>query len=445
MKNLKILAIIATIIASFLPNNSFAVLKIDITKGNSDPIRLATPTFSGTDAESSDVASKITSVIDGNLDRSGLFYMIPKQSYIQNDLTINAVPDYASWSNIKSQALVIGSVENMGGGNLRVQFRLWDIAANKQTIAKSYKATTNGWRRIAHLISDEIYQHLTGEAGYFDTRIVYVAESGDARRRTKRLAIMDQDGASQMFLTSGRNLVLTPRFDPNMQRIIYVSYRSRMPAINLYNLNTGTEEVLGQLPGMSFAPRFSPDGSKVIFSVSVDGNTDIYEMSLSSRSIRRITSHLGIDTSPSYSPDGSQIAFNSDRDGSQQLYVMNADGSNVRRISFGRGKYGTPVWSPRGDLIAFTKMRSGSFFIGVMAPDGGGERTLTQSYLDEGPTWAPNGRVIIFTRESPSSAGVGGKSQLMSVDITGYNLRRIGTSTDASDPAWSPLLSGGKK
>jgi TolB protein len=444
MKNFRILPALVLFLAAFAPLESHARLKIDITKGNSDPVRIATPFFKGNDAQSEDVARKITQVIDGNLDRSGLFYVIPKESYLQNNLSLAAIPDFSSWQNIRTQALVIGSVESVGDGSLKVQFRLWDIATGKQTIAKSYKATPTGWRRIAHLASDEIYQYLTGETGYFDTRIVYVAESGDARKRTKRLAIMDQDGANQMFLTSGRNLVLTPRFDPNMQRLIYVSYRSRVPAINLYNLNTGTEEVLGQLPGMSFAPRFSPDGKKVIFSVSVNGATDIYEMVLSSKAMRKLTSSSGfINTSPSYSPDGSQIVFNSDRDGNQQLYVMNADGTNVRRISFGRGRYGTPVWSPRGDLIAFTKMRGGSFYIGVMSPDGSGERTLTESFLDEGPTWAPNGRVIIFTRESPSSAGSPGRSQLMSVDITGYNLRRIPTQTNASDPAWSPLL--GKK
>jgi TolB protein len=439
MKILKIASFFALLL--ILPLNAHAVLKIDITQGGSEPVRIATPAFTGTDETADNFGKRITSIIDSNLGRSGLFTVISKGSYIQNIKGIDTIPDFASWKSIRSQALLVGEITMEGPNTVRVQFRLWDVLTGKQTLAKSFKATTQGWRRIAHLISDEIYEYLTGEKGYFDTRIVYVAESGDWRRKVKRLAIMDQDGANNMFLTSGRSMVLTPRFDPNMQRLIYLSYRTRVPSVNLYDLSTGREQVLGQLPGMSFAPRFSSDGSKAAFSVSVNGNADVYVMDLSSRRVKKVTSNFAIDTSPSFSPDDSQIVFNSDREGTQQLYVMDSDGGNVRRISYGKGRYSTPVWSPRGDLIAFTKQLSGKFYIGVMRPDGGGERLLTESYLDEGPTWSPNGRVIIFTRTTPSMGGVPGRSALYSVDITGYNLRRINTPTEASDPAWSPLLS----
>ncbi|HCR86330.1 MAG TPA: Tol-Pal system protein TolB [Alphaproteobacteria bacterium] len=424
-----------------LPNSSYAVLKIDITQGKSEPIRIATPAFVGPDSFNSSLGARITSVIDNNLNRSGLFNIVNKGSYIQNITGINTIPEFSGWKNIRSQALLIGYVESEGDGRIKVQFRLWDVLTGKQTLAKSFRATAQGWRRVGHLISDAIYEYLTGEKGYFDTRIVYVSETGDPRRKIKRLAIMDQDGANNIFLTSGRALVLTPRFDPTMQRLIYLSYRTRLPSVNIYNLSTGREEILGQLPGMSFAPRFSNDGTKAIFSISINGNSDIYSMDLATRRVKKLTSHPGIDTSPSYSPDDSQITFNSDREGTQQLYVMNADGSNVKRISYGNGRYATPVWSPRGDLIAFTKMAGGKFYIGVMKPDGSGERMLTSSYLDEGPTWSPNGRVIIFSRKTPGYGGMAGKTFLYSVDITGYNLRKIGTATEASDPAWSPLLS----
>ena len=431
-----------TLIAISLPFEAAAILKIDITQGNSDPIRIATPAFKGSDNYSAQLGRRITGVIDKNLKRSGLFKIINKGSYIQNIKGIDTIPDFGGWKNIRSQALIVGTVTNQGGGIVKVQFRLWDILTGKQTLAKSFRASAKGWRRIAHLISDEIYEYLTGEEGYFDTRIVYIAETGNWKRKTKRLAIMDQDGANQMYLTSGRSLVLTPRFDPSMQRIIYLSYRTRRPSVHIYNLSTGREEILGQLPGMSFAPRFSPDGRKAIFSVSINGNTDIYEMELATKDVRRLTRHRGIDTSPSYSPDMQRIVFNSDRAGGQQLYVMDVDGSNVRRISSSsNGRYATPVWSPRGDLIAFTKMKSGKFHIGVMKPDGSGERLLTESYMDEGPTWSPNGRVILFTRKTRSTSSRPGKSYIYSIDITGYNLRRLGTTTEASDPAWSPLLS----
>ncbi len=438
---MRILSFLAFLCISFFCNSAFAVLKIDINQGSFDPIRIATPAFSGSDSTMASIGAKITGVVDNNLSRSGLFNVISKGSYIQTSVGINAIPDFPSWKNIRSQALVVGMVESEGGDRIKVQFRLWDVITGKQTLAKSFRATAGGWRRIAHLISDQIYEYLTGEQGYFDSRIVYIAETGEWRRPIKRLAIMDQDGANQMFLTSGRSLVLTPRFDPSMQRLIYLSYRTRMPSVNIYNLSTGREEILGQLPGMSFAPRFSPDGNQAIFSVSVRGNADIYVMDLISRRVRKITNHPGIDTSPSFSPDMRRIVFESDREGTQQIYTMNSDGSNVRRISYGKGRYATPVWSPRGDLIAFTKMAGGKFSIGVMKPDGSGERILTESYLDEGPTWSPNGRVIIFSRKTPSTSTVAGRTALYSIDITGYNLRRIETSTQASDPAWSPILS----
>ncbi len=439
MKASKVLAFLSILV--LFPAHSLAVLKIDITQGGSEPVRISTPDFTGNDETSANLGRRITGVIDGNLSRSGLFTVINKSAYIQKINSVNDIPDFPGWKGIRSQALLTGSIEMDGPNMVKVQYRLWDVVTGKQTLAKSFRASAQGWRRIAHLISDEIYTYLTGEKGYFDTRIVYVAETGNWKRKVKRLAIMDQDGANNMFLTSGRSMVLTPRFDPTMQRLIYLSYRTRVPSVHLYDLASGREQILGQLPGMSFAPRFSNDGKKAVFSVSVSGNTDIYVMDLSSRRVKKITNNLAIDTSPSFSPDDRQIIFNSDREGTQQLYVMDADGGNVRRISRGNGRYSTPVWSPRGDLIAFTKQAGGKFSIGVMRPDGSGERILTESYLDEGPTWSPNGRVIIFTRTTPSVGSTPGKSSLYSVDITGYNLRRIGTPTDASDPAWSPLLS----
>jgi len=327
-------------------------------------------------------------------------------------------------------------------GRLRVEFRLWDVFAGQQMTGLAYFTALPNWRRIAHLISDAIYQRLTGEAGYFDTRIVYIAETGPHKNRVKRLAIMDQDGAHNRYLTDGSYRVLTPRFSPTSQEITYMSFLSGIPRVFIYNIDTGQQEVLGDFPGMTFAPRFSPDGNKVIMSFIRGDNSDIYTMDLRTRRVVRLTDHEAIDTSPSYAPDGSRITFNSARGGSQQLYVMDADGRNVQRISFGRGSYATPVWSPRGDLIAFTKLTRGKFYIGVMRPDGSGERLLTGSFLSEGPTWAPNGRVLMFYRQRRTGKdGSGGETTLYSVDLTGHNERQLITPTQASDPAWSPLSS----
>ena len=318
---------------------------------------------------------------------------------------------------------------------------LHTIAQEKEIEALVLITTLDNWRRISHMISDKVYERLTGEKGYFDTRILYVSESGPKNKRIKKLAIMDQDGANHRHLTSGKELVLTPRFNPVKQEITYLSYFKNLPRVYLLNIETGNQEVVGDFPGMTFAPRFSPDGSKIIMSLAKDGNSDIYVMDLKSRVVTRLTTNAAIDTSPSYSPDGRKITFNSDRGGSQQLYVMDNDGRNQKRISNKGGNYATPVWSPRGDLIAFTKNFKGSYAIGVMRTNGEGERLLTESWYQEAPSWSPNGRVLTFYRETPANdTGQGHSSTLWSIDLTGFNERKIDTPQDGSDPSWSNLL-----
>ncbi len=417
-----------------------AVLEIDITRGNVDPLPVAITQFALVAPNATQAASGIPGVISNNLERSGLFRPLDPASFIQKAEDLQVRPRFGDWRIINAQALVTGRVEIVPDGRLRTEFRLWDVIAETQITGLVYFTDPDNWRRVGHLISDAIYKRLTGEEGYFDTRVVYVAESGPADRRVKRLAIMDQDGFNHRFLTNGNYLVLTPRFSPKRQEITYLSYLRNRPRVYLYNIDTGQQEVLGDFPGMTFAPRFSPDGDSVIMSMAREGNSDIYVMDLSTRVISRLTKHPSIDTSPTFSPDGSQVTFNSDRGGTQQIYVMSADGTNIKRISFQAGRYATPVWSPRGDLIAFTKIHKGRFFIGVMRPDGSGERLLTESFLDEAPTWSPNGRVLMFFRQGPSDEqGRGGGPRLWSIDLTGYNEREIVTPIDASDPAWSPL------
>jgi TolB protein len=409
-------------------------VRIDVTEGHLNPMPVAVVDFLGQSGPAQQVGRDVAQVIRANLDRSGLFRPIEPAAFIERINAMEVPPRFADWRIIDAQALVVGQVTPLPDGRIRIEFRLWDVFAQESMTGFQYATTPDNWRRIAHRISDQIYEQLTGERGYFDTRIVFVSESGPRTRRIKRLMIMDQDGANPFFLTSADAMVLTPRFSPSTQMITYMSFETGSPRVFLYNLETNRREVLGDFPGMTFAPRFSPDGTRVVFTLDMNGNSEIFTMDLRTRARQRLTNHAAIDTSPSYSPDGSQIVFNSDRGGSPQLYVMNADGSGQRRISFGQGRYSTPVWSPRGDLIAFTR-QSGGFAIGVMRPDGSGERILTESYLDEAPTWSPNGRVIMFFRE-----GRGTGARLWSVDLTGRNLRQIPTQTDASDPAWSPLL-----
>jgi len=433
-------AALAALLAALLAAGAArAEVRIDITRGNVEPLPIAISDFQPEAANVAETGRNIAGVITANLERSGLFRPLDRRAFLQRpEEMVDQPPRFADWRAIAAQALVTGKVGQAPDGRVQVEFRLWDVLAAQQLVGFSYATPPANWRRIAHIISDEIYKRITGEEGYFDTRIVYVAESGPAQRRVKRLALMDQDGANHRYLTDGSYLVLTPRFSPREQVITYLSYFRDRPRVYLYNVDTGQQEVLGDFPGMTFAPRFSPDGNAVIFSQAQDGNTDIYVMDLRSRAVRRLTDHPAIDTSPTYSPDGTYITFNSDRGGAQQIYTMRADGGDVKRISFGDGRYATPVWSPRGDLIAFTKMQRGRFSIGIMRVDGSGERILSESFLDEAPTWSPNGRVLMFFRQEPGGRGQPERVRLRSVDLTGYNEREILTPGDASDPAWSP-------
>jgi len=436
-----VLLILACAAAAALPIQAQAQLRIDITRANPQPMPVAIPNFYGSTAAEQKLGQDVAKVISDDLQRSGLFRPIEQRAFIQTPEQLRTQPRFGDWRVINAQALVSGAAIMQPDGKVRYEFRLWDVFAEQQMYGVALTTEQNNWRRVAHQIADAIYKRITGEDGYFDTRVVYVAESGPQQRRVKRLAIMDQDGANHRYLTDGRVLVLTPRFSPTSQEITYLSYLNDRPRVYLFNIDTGQQEVLGDFPGMTFAPRFSPDGNRVVMSLSNNGNTDIYLMNLRTRQSTRLTTDNGIDTSPSFSPDGANIAFESDRGGAQQIYTMKADGSGAKRISFGLGRYATPVWSPRGDLIAFTKLFQGKFFIGVMRPDGSGERLLSESYLVEGPTWAPNGRVLMFFRQTPNDdRGTGGSSRIYSIDVTGSNEREVVTPTDASDPAWSPLI-----
>ncbi len=413
-----------------------AALELNITQGTLQPLPIAIPDFVGDGSIDPQMAREISSVVANDLRSSGLFIPIDHAAFIERGVGTDAVPRFDDWRVVNAQALVVGKIGS-ADGKLRAEFRLWDVFAGKQLAGEQFFARPKDARRIGHIIADAIYERVTGEKGYFDTRIVFVDESGPKDKRMKRLAIMDQDGHNVRLLTSGQNLVLTPRFSPSTQEITYTSFEGETPKVYLLNIETGQKEIVGSFPGMSFAPRFSPDGQRIVMSLEREGNSHLFAMDLRSRRTVQLTNTAAIDTAPSYSPDGRQIVFETDRDGSRQLYVMEASGANQRRISQGRGSYSTPVWSPRGDLIAFTKMSGGRFLIGVMKPDGSGERILTEGFHNEGPTWAPNGRVLMFFRESPGAAG---GPKLYTIDLTGYNERQVATPAFGSDPAWSPLI-----
>jgi TolB protein len=417
--------------------HAFGQTKVPVTGGEVAPLPIAIPNFVAGTPGDAEVGVGVTQVITNNLKRSGLFAPIDQAAYIEKTINIDAAPNFQNWKTINAQALVTGRMTRQNNGRVKAEFRLWDVNTGQQLAGQQYDTSAEYWRRIAHIISDQIYERLTGEKGYFDSRIVFVDESGAKERRVKKLALMDQDGANVRYLTRGADLVLTPRFSPSTQEITYMEFGQGDPRVYLYNIETGQREIVGNFPGMSFSPRFSPDGQRIIMSLQQGGNSNLFVMDLRSKSMTRLTDTPAIDTSPSYAPDGSRLCFESDRGGKPQIYVMPATGGPAQRISFGDGSYSTPVWSPRGDYIAFTKQGGGQFAIGIMKTDGSGERILTAGYHNEGPTFAPNGRVVMFFRDP----GGGGGPSLFTVDVSGRNELRVPTPGFASDPAWSPLLS----
>lgn len=432
---------LASVPALCMAAPAMAQLRVDITTGIEAPMPIAVPAFP-TAADTNTPAGttlalgrQIAGIISNNLGGSGLFRPINQQAFPAPGMVQVQSPQFSAFRTAAAQALITGFVTANPDGTLTVGCYLYDVFSEEELVRQGFTVTPAGWRRAAHKCSDLVYARLTGEKGYFDSRVVYVAESGTRTRRIKRLAIMDQDGANHRFLTSGQSLVLMPRFAPETETIAYMSFVNDKPRVWVYNIGTGQQQAVGNFETMSFAPRFSPDGRQLVFSVTRSGNADIYVHDINSRQSRRLTDGNAIDTSPSFSPDGKRIVFESDRGGAQQLYVMNADGSDVQRISFGSGRAASPVWSPRGDLIAFTRMEGGKFRMAVIRPDGSGERLLTDSWQDESPSWSPNGRVILFNRTERN-----GRSSLRSIDLTGRNDRRVTTPVEASDPSWGPLL-----
>jgi TolB protein len=412
-----------------------AQTRVTVDEATLKPRPIAVPEFLSEDPR---LGTDVANVVAADLERSGLFQPLDRAAFIERLRDLNVAPRFLDWRSVGAEALVVGRTSLLPDGRIRAEFRLWDVVLGKPLAGQQFSTAAQNWRRVGHMIADQVYEKLTLEKGYFDTRIVFIDETGPKDRRLKRLTIMDQDGANVRLLSQGRELVLTPRFSPTSQEITYMSYAREQPRVVLMNLETGEREIVGDFPGMTFAPRFSPDGQRIVMSFQTGGDSSIVEMDLRSRQMRQLTRTAGIDTGPCYAPHGRHIVFESDREGTQQLYVMGSDGSDVRRISFNDGRYSTPVWSPRGDYIAFTKQLSGQFLIGVMKPDGSGERILTEGYHNEGPTWAPNGRVLMFFREQP---GANGGPRIHSIDSTGYNERLVPTPSFASDPAWSPLLS----
>ena len=410
-------------------------LEVNVVGGTNAVTAIAVPAMPTAPGVQPGLGRQIAEVIASDLRSTGLFTPLGPDGLGSYSQDAASAPAYATWRSAGAAQLVAGYVEPNGTDRLTVACYIHDVSAARELAHQGFTVAASDWRRAAHKCADTVYSRLSGETGFLDTRIVYVAETGPKNNRTKRLAIMDSDGSDHRYLTLGDSTVTTPRFSPTGDRLVYMTTMGRRPRVMIMDVASGTKRSL--VPGLvlTFAPRFSPDGRTVVFSMAKNGRTGIYVVPVAGGTPRRLTDSVGADTSPSYSPDGSRIVFESDRGGSQQLYVMNADGTGQKRISFGGGRYASPVWSPRGDHIAFTKI-TGNFRIGIMSPSGGGEKILTDAWQDEEPSWAPNGRFVMFNRIRQGSLG---QTSLYAVDINGGDPRRLPTPQDGSDPSWSPL------
>lgn len=418
-----------------------ALLKVQVNRGIFSPIPIAVTDFV---SDNSELGKNISQVIANDLGSSGLFRTVPKDAYIQDCESLNKVVRFPDWRLIKVDGLVYGDVKE-SGGQITVTFKLVDVFSEKQMLALQMQSSKSDWRKLAHMISNTIYERLTGEKGYFTTKVAYVSETGRADQRVKRLAIMDYDGENHRYLTTGRTFVMTPRFSPDGNKIAYFTIINHQGNVYIYDINNHTTELLGRFKGMSYAPRFSADGKFILFSVAEGMTSHIFEMDLKTRTKRQLTKVPALNTSPYYSPDGSKIAFVSDRSGTPQIYIMERSGEfggeSAKRITYGQGRYYTPVFSPNGQHLAFTKTYMGTFYVGVLKPDGTSERTLAQGFFVEAPTWSPNSQMVMYTRRTQINPNTKSEvARVYSVHVSGFNEREILTPQDATDPEWSNSL-----
>ena len=426
-----------SLIFCLLPILAHAELKIDIVAGNFSPVPIAIQKFEAKDTK---LANTLRQVVENDLKSTGLFRIINPAAHPQM-LKMDKMPEFDDWAAINTQVLVQGKLTKTKDGKYRLQFYVWDIKGKEQIEAQILVAPKKSSRRLAHIMADAIYERLIGESGYFDTQIVMTTETGEMQNRNKRLAIIDSDGYGFRYISDGETMVMSPHFSPNMQTIVFLSYRNDDPMVWSLDMNTGTQKRLGRFGGMTFAPRFSPDGSRVALSLVKGGTTNLYEFNTKTNELRQLTFGDYIDTSPSYSPSGQKMAFNSNRSGSQQIHILDLNDLTEKRITFGSGRYATPAWSPDGNYIAFTKISDDTFFVGIMSPKGKNEKVLAGGWFMEAPSWAPNSRRIIYY-ETEKIDDEERESHIRSVDIMGQNTYdiKLPDGVNGLEPTWSPKL-----
>ena len=395
---------------------------------------LATPSKGDKANEDLAIAWEATQLIVTDLRAtSELMPLTPNQKDVYSYPEVTA-PSFPKWRAAGAKALVTGFVQTRSDGRLTFGCYVYDVGTGRELGRKGFVVAAGDLRRAAHRCSGLAYQSITGAPGLFDSRIAYVAETGNGPSLVKRIALMDSDGFNYDYATMGETMVLSPRLSPRARSVAFVSFSGGSPHVRILDLETKKTNSLITGDPISFSPRFSPDGQKIAFTMIQGNNADIYIADADGGPPVRLTTAPGIDTAPAFSPDGKSIVFESDRSGAQQLYVMGADGTDQRRISFGTSAYAAPAWSPDGEWIAFVARQSGSRRIGIVRADGREERIVTAGSTDDSPSWAPSSREILFERFQ------GARPTLLRIALDGSQPREMSLPQPGSDPDWSGVL-----
>lgn len=421
-KHLLSLAVFAAI-STVVPTATFAQLHLEIAKAPEQAPKIAIIPFANDNA--------IYPIVESDLNRSGRFTSASQN--LPATASLNQV-QAGDWQTAGVPYVVVGQMKAVDANTFEIHYQLYDVQKQQYLLNEVLTVPRSRVRQAGHLISDTIYQALTGIAGDFSGRIAYVLRNQATPAQRYTLQIADTDGEQPKTVLSSRDPILSPAWTPDAKKIAYVSFETKRPAIYLQDLATGQREVLASFRGLNGAPSFSPDGKSMLFTASMHGNPEVYQMDLSTRQVQRMTNDSAIDTEARYSPDGKSFIFTSDRGGSPQIYRYSFDNSSVKRLTFKGAFNARGTLSADGKKIALVHRPSGSNYkVAIQDINTGITNILTSTSLDESPSFSPNGQMVVYaTRE-----GNRGLLSVMSTDGR-FRMNLPSEQGEVREPAWAP-------
>jgi TolB protein len=421
---------ICLILILALPGLAHADLEFTVSSNKTGAQPIAIVPFAGNEGMATDIAS----IIEADLNRSGLFSTLPRTDMLEKPYEPGQV-DFRNWRAVNMESLVIGRISREPGSDrVASRFYLLDVYRGEQLIAYDMPAVTpDQMRYVAHQIADLIFERLTGIPGIFNTKIAYVASNGFGPSRTYQLVIADADGYNPRTIASSRETLMSPAWSPDRKKLAYVAFERGRSGIYVHDIASGSVRRVISEKGINGSPAWSPDGTQLAITLSFETNPDIYVIDAASGKRRRITDHYGIDTEPAWAPDGQSIAFTSDRGGQPQLYRVSVAGGEPQRITFQGRQNLRPNFSPDGKSLALVNVDDSRYRIALLDLASGNLRLLSEGNMDESPSFAPNGAVIIYATQSRGAA------ELATVTTDGRVRQRLRQPGDVREPAWSPL------